>query len=319
MWGLRFLALALLPVLAWALNAGHMDSGYYQSRVFFIPAAQLSALLAALGAASLLARGLEPAHRLLPLGATAFMILTLAFRFQPMDRSRDLLSYDYGRQLMASLPRGAGIVTEGDNSLYPLFYFILGQGQRPDVVLLHKGALAAPWYQESLRQRHPGLVLNPAMNLNQVLLANADSFPLFFTEPRDELPPGFQYWPEAGLYRAVRRGESVALPLRPPAALRGSSDPRPWDWREQSILALNRLWTLRAAEALAGAGRALDSARLAMAGIAAFPPQEINYDRWVRQGLHRGLSAFYASQGRLSESAEESRRAEEIHLNPAGP
>ena len=59
---------------------------------------------------------------------------TLA-NYQPNDRSADFLTYDYGRNLLAPLPRGAALFAKGDNQIFSLLYLQSVEGLRPDVSL----------------------------------------------------------------------------------------------------------------------------------------------------------------------------------------
>jgi hypothetical protein len=63
--------------------------------------------------------------------------LSLALHFEKNDRSKDTLLKSYVEQLLSHLPAGATLYAEGDNHLFPILYYHLVEGYRPDIVLLN--------------------------------------------------------------------------------------------------------------------------------------------------------------------------------------
>jgi tetratricopeptide (TPR) repeat protein len=121
-------------------------------------------------------------------------VLSLGSHFERNDRSRNTLLKSYVQQLLSHLPAGATLYAEGDNHLFPILYYHLVEGYRPDVVLLNprigmgsqdkvalltkEGKLYTTHYvqtQEPVRCRPAGLVFKLA----------ADDAPLREMEWRD--------------------------------------------------------------------------------------------------------------------------------------
>jgi hypothetical protein len=61
----------------------------------------------------------------------------LGFHFETNDRSKNTLLKSYVEQLLSHLPAGATLYAEGDNHLFPILYYHLVEGDRPDIVLLN--------------------------------------------------------------------------------------------------------------------------------------------------------------------------------------
>jgi len=64
-------------------------------------------------------------------------VLCLGWHFEKNDRSRNTLLKTYVEQLFSHLPAGATLFAEGDNHLFPILYYHLVEGYRPDIVLLN--------------------------------------------------------------------------------------------------------------------------------------------------------------------------------------
>jgi len=64
-------------------------------------------------------------------------VLSLGSHFEKNDRSQNTLLKSYVEQLLSHLPAGATLYAEGDNHLFPILYYHLVEGYRPDIVLLN--------------------------------------------------------------------------------------------------------------------------------------------------------------------------------------
>lgn len=64
-------------------------------------------------------------------------VLSLGCYFEKNDRSRNTLLKSYVEQLFSHLPAGTTLYAEGDNHLFPILYYHLVEGYRPDIVLLN--------------------------------------------------------------------------------------------------------------------------------------------------------------------------------------
>ena len=64
-------------------------------------------------------------------------VLSLVWNYEKNDRSQNTLLKSYAEQLLSHLPAGATLYAEGDNHLFPILYYHLVEGYRPDIVLLN--------------------------------------------------------------------------------------------------------------------------------------------------------------------------------------
>ena len=64
-------------------------------------------------------------------------LLSLGVYFEKNDRSKNTLLKSYVEQLFSHLPAGATLYAEGDNHLFPILYYHLVEGYRPDIVFLN--------------------------------------------------------------------------------------------------------------------------------------------------------------------------------------
>jgi len=71
--------------------------------------------------------------------------------FQVHDRSRNLIPFDYGFNILNFCESNAILFTHGDNDTYPLWYLQEVEGIRRDVRVVNLSLLNAPWYIKQLR------------------------------------------------------------------------------------------------------------------------------------------------------------------------
>ncbi|MBN1250382.1 MAG: hypothetical protein JXC32_22145 [Anaerolineae bacterium] len=62
--------------------------------------------------------------------------------------------WDFGYNILAGLPQGAVVVTNGDNDTYPLVSLQAGRGFRDDVIVLNQSLLRCPSYAKAMREAH---------------------------------------------------------------------------------------------------------------------------------------------------------------------
>lgn len=205
-----------------------------------LPALVLCAALAGLGLAGLEARLGPRRAALLPL---LLLLLPLLGRGQALagpdarlfglalDQSGARLAESYAALAFEEAPPGSVLIANrlGSTDLFgfPLLFRQIALGQRPDLLLIDRSLLRAPWYREQLRAREPALIPALAALERELEAAGADPAaqrrasralftallsgprPVGFTDPPGpaalggaELVPGGVLWWPAG--RAVR-------------------------------------------------------------------------------------------------------------------
>ncbi|CAL8290852.1 unnamed protein product [Gadus morhua 'NCC'] len=73
------------------------------------------------------------------------------------DQSRNDVVENFGRQILASMPRKAIVLTRGDLPGNTLRYLHYCRGVRADVTLVDQEMMTYPWYVAKLRSHHPGV------------------------------------------------------------------------------------------------------------------------------------------------------------------
>ncbi len=164
---------------------------------FLMPGDWIVVLLAALGMSFLLSRLKlsRPNFSILALlvfGALPF--LAFFTRFEKLNADRQILPYDYGENLLKSLPRNSVFFAEGDEDYFSLFYLQNVEHQRPDVRMIPTFTLFETWGIAQVERAHPELGLT----------ATTQNFPDHFAriiysasemvkKNKDHVPAAFSY------------------------------------------------------------------------------------------------------------------------------
>ena len=281
----------LAGLVAWTTSAGAV------APVFWLTAATGLALAASLditgrefyllpvvwllafGTGCLLARGWAsaswtPVSRIWVVAMVAAVMAPagLALRNAPLaGRNRMSLEYDYGRNRLAGLPRGAVFFASGDDVIYPTFYLQLVEEFRTDVVAIPQGFLVWSPSRERIAKAVPeaaGVLASPpwtrtedvwSRDVAEAALRAGRSCAM--TNPsREEVV--------AGLHREVR--DAVYEIYRDRAAMRPGSAlwmrTRGWD-RDRRALTVRQGWLIglcgkyqrQYADVLANAGMTAES------------------------------------------------------------
>jgi tetratricopeptide (TPR) repeat protein len=204
--GAALLALGL-PLLLFGLSYGTEDL-----EVLFLPLGLVTALLAGLGIGAL-SSVLPRRGSFLGLLLTAVLLCAqLLLHFPSHNLRRVTAAADYGRDLLATLPRNGVIFVAGDDS-FVLAYLIQVLGERRDVQvydqlgLLFDDELSEPGAPP--RPGEPRLAYRARREQRFIVseLAQSDGRRVFFvTWPGYALPRGLTFEPVGLLYEARRSG-----------------------------------------------------------------------------------------------------------------
>jgi len=224
----------------------------HEYRVMYIPAFMVfwvglaeGLRIAETAACSLAVRLAFPAGRYvraaLALCCTAAVGLAYAYSLPLVDKSNNYFYYDYGRNLLDSLPRSAIVCTTGDNAAFPLLYLQLVEGLRPDAAAVHLPLAGKPWYQEMVNKRAADVQFDSGpFTLESFLHMNTARRPVYACLSLGRLPSGssFRLDPAGLVFRVQTKnaGPPAPAPYRP-KHLRGVFNAAaPKDLREKSIL-----------------------------------------------------------------------------------
>ncbi len=148
---------------------------------FWQQAVVVAAALAGVGLAGL-GRRLGPRAMAVGLPAVALgcAAALVSANLDAMDRRHDLLFRDYGRALLAPLPRGSILLVTSDEAVGSVRYAQWVEGLRQDVEVATTGQLTSPWFRAFAQRRLPELVLPPGdFTARELMDANVGRHPVF--------------------------------------------------------------------------------------------------------------------------------------------
>jgi hypothetical protein len=198
---------------------------------FLLPTNWMLALLAGLGLWKLADYGAKRAVSPLPKILWALLVVALPLdqvvsNFSMSNEQNQMLRYDYGENLLKSAPRNAIFFAEGDEDYFPLDYFQIVEGQRPDVRVIPPFTLFETWGVSELEASHPELGLTGSSvdfpdhfariiySLSEIVAKNRDKNVLVFSY----LPGAFHRYYWQGHPGLLAKPSGVALWLGEPLA-----------------------------------------------------------------------------------------------------
>lgn len=115
-------------------------------------------------AAAAVQRGREGRLHLAAAGVMAVLLVATvvgpaAARYGSIDQSRNLMTINFVRDLLAPLDRNAILLTEGDTAVLGTWYVQSVEDYRPDIVVIAVPLLHFQWYVDQLRRQHPDVVI----------------------------------------------------------------------------------------------------------------------------------------------------------------
>ncbi len=196
-------------------------------------------LLSIVGLAVWLGMGLDAlARRVRPVVSVPVAALVVAVVFishyEESDRSENWVADRYGRDILADLPEGAILITEGDDAAFVLDYLLRLEGLRPDVTLYNRmgrGTDVLAWSEYALSP----LKRDRLRWQREAALARGTR-PLFYFVPRRAPISGWVFVPAGLVYRLQAPDDSTgaAPPLEMGNALSTGFFRDPWVRKIQS-------------------------------------------------------------------------------------
>jgi hypothetical protein len=147
--------------------------------------------------------------------------------FPLLDGSRNYFAEDYSRNLLATVPPGGMLLTNGDNDTFPLWYLQIAHGCRKDVTILNVNLLNMPPAVRQLLRRDRDLPLR----LSEKQIDSMGAIPGADTTLHIPLPRGIGF----GLPDGVQVPDTLFLEASPGSGGRM--------WLPQDILLFNILVT----------------------------------------------------------------------------
>lgn len=147
------LGLLALTVVA---RAGYPAEG---NIVYLLPATYAACVLAGVGLAHAAGAARAQWRRygiVIPVVVGIAVLARAPLTLATVDASHDLRAEQFAREVRDTLPPGALVVSDHDETTFPLWYH-QALGRRPDLVILDTRLLTHRWYQENIARQHPDL------------------------------------------------------------------------------------------------------------------------------------------------------------------
>jgi len=154
--------------------------------IFLMPAQYITALLMAPGAVFIWNRAGKKVYRT---GAAAAFVVCFIFMFASNisinDNHNDFLSYDYGNNILLTMPPGSLYISEGDYNSMPVYYIQEVQKKRKDVIAVTSSFMIFRWGIDDFYRKYGKAVeLEPmqrVMNIDRLIGRYADTAPVFIS------------------------------------------------------------------------------------------------------------------------------------------
>jgi len=111
-----------------------------------------------------------------------YLFILAAFHFPGVDASHDARAEQFGTMVMARMPADAVVFAKGDEAVFALWYFHYGLGQRPDLAVIAADLLHFGWYQQTLKETYPSLIVNSPYPFPETIIARNPKRPTCFVE-----------------------------------------------------------------------------------------------------------------------------------------
>jgi len=117
-----------------------------------------------IGCVLLILLKLSQRHGWTVLGVAALLLVALpgsqlVKNFRQVDGSDNYFTYDFGKNLLNTLPPDAIVFTNGDNDTWPPWYLQIAEGYRPDVTVINLPLFNTSWFVSQVMARDPNLPL----------------------------------------------------------------------------------------------------------------------------------------------------------------
>lgn len=141
-------------------------------------------------------------------GVIVAVLIVLASNYGVSDRSRNLLAYDYGMNILKTVEEDAVIFAEGDNTVLPLSYLLYVEGVRPDVTLYERGGiLSHELYGIDYVTLEPAE--HEARRREVELEVVEEGRPVYYTTRENVALPGYMLEQTGLVYLVVEEGEGL--------------------------------------------------------------------------------------------------------------
>jgi Flp pilus assembly protein TadD len=109
------------------------------------------------------------------------VFIPLIYNYQKVNNSNNYLYYDYGKNLLNTLPEDSILICKSDLCGMSAMYFQKVEHFREDVKVFHYGLLESEWYRNQMKQVYPVIFTGklPA-GRDEFIKMTASKYPLYF-------------------------------------------------------------------------------------------------------------------------------------------
>ncbi len=132
-------------------------------------------------------------------------VSVIASHWTEADLSHENLAYKYGRSILEDMPKGAILVTDGDDASYILDYLIRIEKIRTDITIYNRAGHGADLLRDVERNTSPAKQAIVQKKREAELALGKR--PLFYLVPRRSPLPKFTFAPSGLVYRLVPKKE----------------------------------------------------------------------------------------------------------------
>ncbi|MGH2566944.1 MAG: tetratricopeptide repeat protein, partial [Bacteroidota bacterium] len=135
--------------------------------------------------------GKKSSARLLLLAWFAVPALLLTLHYYENDRSNNWFGYDFGKNMLSTVPHNAVLFSTGDEQTFLSWYFKYAEKEREDITVVDRNLIGAVWGGSHMYNRELNLPIResdtPVAIARQILSAVVDKRPVYFS-PRIPWP-----------------------------------------------------------------------------------------------------------------------------------
>ena len=183
-----FLLLPLALLIIWKRDRSVRPFVLLGTAVLYILYALLyrttDAIVLTLPAVLLLAAALPSLKPLWPVPIFLFLLNFNALSLHHAPSSRP-----QAEQLLQSVPTDAILFTQGDLTIFDLWYYQQAEGMRPDLLLIDSDLFAFTWYRARLKRLYPDILAVDEDNLEQFERMNGERRPFVFAADQNSIVP----------------------------------------------------------------------------------------------------------------------------------
>lgn len=127
---------------------------------------------------------------------SSLIALKALFFYEELDKSRYFFTYDYNRNILASLEPGSVIFLTGDGVVFPSWYFKYVKKYREDVIIAGSAVIPMNWVRNKIQRQNPALKMpvikqrvgneSTGRIINAILRMNAGNFSFYFSYNKPE-------------------------------------------------------------------------------------------------------------------------------------